>query len=75
MYCSKSIPNGEIDEDGIFLRDDGTRVRKEMKFKCNPGFRKHRGVPFVECIAGNVVTWQERYGIDVSALCTPLNAD
>ena len=53
--------------------DDG-HTRRRVLFECNEGFRKHRSVPYIECIAGNWVTAQERFGLDVSSVCVPNNS-
>ena len=67
IYCPENIPHGKARK---FL-DAGQAGRWEIGFRCDDGYRRHRGVDNVECVAGRVITWQERFGIDVSRLCIP----
>ena len=46
-------------------------MRKPIYFKCNEGYRKHRGVPYIECVAGRIRTWQERFGVGLETMCIP----
>ena len=68
--CPIEIANG-ISSERKFSRTDDGSSRSYISYSCNEGFRKHRSIPWIECVAGKWVTWQERFGIDTSSLCKP----
>ena len=68
--CPYEIANGISSEFNSSRTDDGSS-RGYISYKCNVGFRKHRSIPWIECVAGKWVTWQERFGIDTASLCIP----
>ena len=70
MFCSEEIPNGKLIGPEYLLKDFD-RGRRHRGYYCNPGSRHHRSILYIECIAGNWVTWNERFGLNVSALCVP----
>ena len=71
--CSFEIPNGISAKADDWRRDDGTS-RKRLNYKCNEGFRTHRTISHIECVAGTWLTWQERFGLNTLSLCIPLGA-
>ena len=72
MLCPPEIPNGEFADYPERLKDYG-RNREYISYRCRDGYRNNRGVPFIECVTGKWVTWNERFGIDTSDLCIPIN--
>ena len=72
MLCPPKIPNGEFSDYPERLKDYG-RNREYRRYRCREGYRYNRGVPFIECVAGNWTTWNERFGIDTNDLCLPIN--
>lgn len=69
--CSFLIPNGSVGYPSSFLKDIGDNSRIYISYTCNEGFRRHRAIDNVECVAGTWITMQERFGIDVNSLCIP----
>ena len=71
--CPRDIPNGAVI--GEFYRvNDFPFSRRYLYPICSEGFRKHR-VMMLECVAGKWVTGQERFGLDVSAVCVSETAE
>ena len=68
MNCSENIPNGRVPGPDYLLKDV-ERGRRYRSFYCNHGFRYHRSIRYIECIAGDWVTWNERFGLNVSKVC------
>ena len=68
IYCPEEIAHGKIEK---FL-DRGWSGRWGIGFRCDVGYRRNRGVDNIECVAGRVITGQERFSIDVSKLCVPV---
>ena len=69
--CPYEIPNGVMSEREYRRADDG-RFRSYMSVTCNDGFREDRTMRWIECIAGEWVTGQERFGLDTSKICIPI---
>lgn len=61
--CPDEIPNGVIDDFGL------------VRYKCSSGFRQHRAISYLNCVAGKWITGQERFNIGVNALCIPFNSN
>ena len=72
MRCPPEILNGYFTDRPESLTDF-VNGRQYTFYRCNEGYRKHRGVPYLECIAGKWLTWNERHGIDTNALCIPID--
>ena len=68
--CPLEIANGISSTRRYSRLDDGSS-RGYITYTCNEGFRKHRSVNHIECVAGKWVTWQERFGIDSASICIP----
>ena len=68
--CPLEIENG-VSSTSKYERIDDGGSRSYVPYKCNDGFRKHRSVKWIECVAGKWVTWQERFGIKTSSICIP----
>ena len=71
--CPLVIENGISSTYNDNRFDDGAS-RSYIPYKCNDGFRKHRSVKWIECVAGKWVTWQERFGINTSSICIPYHS-
>ena len=69
--CQRRFPNGKVNEKA-YIRRDSDGIRSFLRYRCNDGYRPHHAVRYVECVAGTLVTWNERFGIDVSKICIPV---
>lgn len=71
--CPHEIPNGTAGNPNSYLNDQGGIGRYYVPYQCNDGYRKHREIDQLECLAGTWVTGHERLGISVDDVCTPFN--